>query len=216
MTRRSLFRFVFFDVDSTLVTIEGIDELAGGNEEIVRLTEAAMSGEMAVQEVYGRRLDIIRPGRSAVEALGSLYVRSMVAGASETIAALRDGGADVHLVTAGIAQAIEPLASRLGIPPRAVHAVPLLFDESGEYRDFDRRSLLTKDGGKELTVRTVLARSKGASAFVGDGVTDLETRSVVDRFIGFGGVQTRARVKDNAEIFVSEPTLTAVLPYLME
>ena len=216
MTRRSLFRFVFFDVDSTLVTIEGIDELAGGNEEIVRLTAAAMSGEMPVQEVYGRRLDIIRPGLPAVEALGSLYVRSMVAGASETIAALRDGGADVHLVTAGIAQAIEPLASRLGIPPRAVHAVPLLFDEAGQYRDFDRRSLLTRDGGKELTVRAVLARSKGASAFIGDGVTDLETRSVVDRFIGFGGVQTRARVKDNAEIFVSEPTLTAVLPYLME
>ena len=33
------FRFVFFDVDSTLVTIEGIDVLGDGNPEIARLTE---------------------------------------------------------------------------------------------------------------------------------------------------------------------------------
>jgi phosphoserine phosphatase len=32
---RSKYRFIFFDVDSTLVTIEGIDVLANGNAEIV-------------------------------------------------------------------------------------------------------------------------------------------------------------------------------------
>src|SRR4029077_14365220 len=39
------YRIVFFDVDSTLVSIEGIDELARGNAEVARLTEAAMNGE---------------------------------------------------------------------------------------------------------------------------------------------------------------------------
>ena len=39
---KSKFRFVFFDVDSTLVTIEGIDVLANGNPEVVRLTEALL------------------------------------------------------------------------------------------------------------------------------------------------------------------------------
>lgn len=209
------YRFVFLDVDSTLVTIEGIDVLAGGNPEIARLTDAAMNGEIALEEVYGRRLDLIRPSQDAVERLGRLYVASLVDGAVETISALREAGCDVHLVTAGIAQAIAPLAAHLGIADRSVHAVALRFDAKGEYADFDRRSLLTRAGGKELVVHSVLARAKGKSAFIGDGVSDLETKPVVDLFIGFGGVVARPRVKENAEVFVEEPTLRAVLPYLL-
>ena len=212
----SQFRFIFFDVDSTLVTIEGIDVLAGGNPDVVRLTDAAMNGEIAIDEVYGRRLEIIRPTLADVEALGALYLASLVDGAEETIATLRESGAHVHLVTAGIAQAIAPLAAKLGIAARNVHAVPLQFDDDGNYVDFDRRSLLTRIGGKELVVHAILARAKGTSAFIGDGVSDLETKPVVDRFIGFGGVHLRARVKENAGIYVEEPTLRAVLPYLVK
>ena len=211
---RSKYRFVFFDVDSTLVTIEGIDVLANGNPEVVRLTEAAMNGEIPLDEVYGRRLDIIKPTRAAVETLGQQYIDSMVAGVEETVATLREAGAHIHLVTAGVAQAIAPLAQKLGI--RWVHAVPLQFDANGNYTGFDRTALPARAGGKELVVRNVLARSKGKSAFVGDGVTDLEAKSVVDLFVGFGGVHERARVRDNAEVYVTEPTLKAVLPYLIE
>lgn len=211
---KSKYKFIFFDVDSTLVTIEGIDVLAAGNPEIVRLTEAAMNGEIPLDEVYGRRLEIIRPTRAAVDALGQQYVQSLVDGAEETIAALQSAGAVIHLVTAGIAQAIAPLAERLGV--RNVHAVPLEFDAEGNYVDFDRRCLLARAGGKELVVRNVLTRSKGNAAFVGDGVTDLETKPVVDLFVGFGGVHQRAKVKENAHVYVTEPTLRAVLPYLTE
>src|SRR5690349_11355468 len=122
---RANYRFVFFDVDSTLVTIEGIDVLANGNPEIVRLTDAAMNGEIALDEVYARRLEIIRPTLADVEALGRRYVDSLIPGAAETIKTLQDAGVDVHLVTAGIAQAIAPLASHLNIAARAVHAVSL-------------------------------------------------------------------------------------------
>ena len=213
---RARYRFIFFDVDSTLVTIEGIDVLANGNPEVVRLTEAAMNGEIPIDEVYGRRLELIHPTLAQVEALGERYIASMVDGTAETIAALQGGGADVHLVSAGIQQAIAPLAARLSIAPRAVHAVPLQFDGDGSYRDFDRRSFLTRNGGKELVVHSILARSKGQSAFIGDGVSDLETKPVVSLFIGFGGVHVRARVKENAEVYVDQPTLRAVLPYLLE
>lgn len=216
MPPRCRYRFVFFDVDSTLVTIEGIDVLAFGNAEVARLTDAAMNGEIPLDAVYARRLEIIRPPRDRVETLGRQYIDSLVPGAEETIATLQRAGADVHLVTAGIAQAIAPLAAHLGIAPRAVHAVPLEFDEQGHYAGFDRRSFLTRTGGKELVVRAILSRSKGTSAFIGDGVSDLETKPVVTLFIGFGGVHTRARVKENAEVYVSEPTLKAVLPYLIE
>ena len=213
---RARYRFVFFDVDSTLVTIEGIDVLAAGNPEIVRLTDAAMNGEIPLDAVYARRLEIIRPTLDDVLALGETYKASLVDGVEETIAALKAAGVDVHLVTAGIAQAILPLAEKLNIAPRAVHAVPLVFDDAGQYVDYDRRSLLARPGGKELVVRAILTRAKGGSAFVGDGISDAETKPVVTQFIGFGGVVVRTRVKDAAGIYVEEPTLRAVLPYLLE
>src|SRR4051794_41514183 len=96
------FRFVFFDVDSTLVTIEGIDVLADGNPEIARLTDAAMNGEIPLDQVYAKRLEMIRPSKARVEQLGATYVNSMVDGAKETIAALQEKGFVIHLVTAGI------------------------------------------------------------------------------------------------------------------
>lgn len=204
------YRYLFFDVDSTLVTIEGIDVLAGGNREIAKLTSAAMNGEAPLDEVYARRLEIIRPARSAVAALADQYLGSLVDGAEGVIATLRERGHVLHLVTAGIEQAIAPLAERLGI--RNVHAVRLMFDENGNYADFDRRSLLARAGGKELVVRAVRARSKGGAAMIGDGASDLEAKPAVDLFIGFGGVAERPRVRENADVFVTD--LRDVLRYV--
>jgi phosphoserine phosphatase len=174
--RTSRYRLVFFDVDSTLVTIEGIDMLGGGNPEISRLTEAAMNGEIPLDEVYGRRLELIRPARAAVEALATRYTGSLVDGAAETIAQLQSAGALVHLVTAGIEAAVVPLAAKLNVPARNVHAVRIQFDANGNYTGFDRRSFLTKPHGKELVVRDVRARTHGKAAFVGDGASDLEAK----------------------------------------
>jgi len=207
------YRFVFFDVDSTLVTIEGIDVLADGNPEIAKLTDAAMNGEIPLDQVYAKRLEMIRPSKERVERLGSTYVASVVDGAKETIAALHDNGVIVHLVTAGIEQAIVPLANALHVNQRNVHAVKLVFDENGNYKDFDRRSFLTRPGGKELVVRDVRARSHGKAAFIGDGVSDLEAKPAVDLFIGFGGVVVRPRVKENADLYVTH--LRDVLPHLL-
>jgi phosphoserine phosphatase len=209
------YRLVFFDVDSTLVTIEGIDILGEGNPEISRLTEAAMNGEIPLDQVYARRLEMIRPTRDAVAALADRYVQSIVRGAEETVRILYDAGSIIHLVTAGIEQAMLPLAAKLGISERFVHAVRLHFTPAGEYDDFDRRSLLTRPQGKELVVRDIRARSHGKAALVGDGVSDLEAKPAVDLFIGFGGVHTRPRVRENADVFVSGPRLDAVLPYLI-
>jgi phosphoserine phosphatase len=197
------YRHIFFDVDSTLVTIEGIDVLANGNLEIASLTEAAMNGEIPLDQIYGKRLEIIQPTRAAVDDLAETYIGSVVDGAQETIAALQEKGAVVHLITGGIGQAILPLAAVLNIPERNVHAVPLRFDANGAYEDFDRRSFLARAGGKELVVRDIRARSHGKAAFIGDGVSDLEARPAVDLFIGFGGVVVRQRVKENADLFVT-------------
>jgi len=205
------YRFAFFDVDSTLVTIEGIDVLADGNPEIAKLTDAAMNGEIPLDQVYAKRLEMIRPSKNHVEQLGATYVRSLVDGAKETISTLQDNGVIVHLVTAGIEQAVRPLADVLNI--RNVHAVKLTFDADGNYADFDRRSFLTRPGGKELVVRDIRARSHGKAAFIGDGISDLEAKPAVDLFIGFGGVVVRPRVKENADLYVTD--LRDVLQHLL-
>ncbi|HYM62806.1 MAG TPA: HAD-IB family phosphatase [Thermoanaerobaculia bacterium] len=209
------YRLVFFDVDSTLVTIEGIDVL-GDDTRVADLTRAAMNGEMPLDHVYARRLEMIRPSRDAVEDLALRYQRSLVPGAVEAIAALRAAGVQIHLVSAGIAQAIVPLAATLGIPERAVHAVVLAFNDDGTYRDFDRRSFLTRTGGKETVVRDVRARTHGKAAFVGDGISDLEAKPAVDLFIGYGGVVIRQRVRDNASVYVTANDLMAVIPYILD
>jgi phosphoserine phosphatase len=203
------FRLVFFDVDSTLVTIEGIDVLGHGNPRIAELTEAAMNGAMPLEEVYARRLELIRPSRADVDALAARYVESLVDGAAEAVRTLLDAGVIVHIITAGIEQAIRPLAEHLGV--RNMHAVRLQFAAGGAYEDFDRRSPLARTGGKEIVVRDVRARTKGPAAFVGDGVSDLEAKPAVDLFVGFGGVRERAVVRENAEVYSTAMTDVAAL-----
>jgi len=205
------YRLIFFDVDSTLVNIEGIDILGAGNPEVARLTAAAMNGEIPLDQIYARRLEMIRPDRAAVEKLSRRYLDSLVEGADETIRKLKEAGCVIHFVTAGIAQAVESLAGKFGVQ---AHAVRLRFTEDGEYDDFDRGSVLTRPRGKEIVVRDIRARTKGNAAFIGDGISDLDAKPAVDFFIGFGGVHTRPRVRENADVFVPGPRLDAVLPYL--
>jgi phosphoserine phosphatase len=209
------YALAFFDVDSTLVTIEGIDVLAGGNPEIAALTDAAMNGLIALDEVYGKRLELIRPTRADVDRLAETYQRSLVDGAAEAIRELREARVSVYLVTAGIEQAILPLAELLGLGARNVRAVRLQFDDAGDYLDFDRRSFLAKTGGKELAVRAIRARSHGKAVFIGDGVSDLEAKPAVDCFVGFGGVRVRERVRREADVFLSEPSLRAIAPLII-
>ena len=55
---------VAFDCDSTLSSIEGIEDLAGDRLGEVRdLTERAMNGEVPLEAVYGTRLALLRPCR---------------------------------------------------------------------------------------------------------------------------------------------------------
>lgn len=60
---------VCFDVDSTVIEEEGIDELAefcGKGQEVANLTREAMGGTMTFQEALRRRLDIIKPSQKQI------------------------------------------------------------------------------------------------------------------------------------------------------
>ena len=218
MTAGAPYRLVVFDCDSTLTRIEGVDELArmqGLEMEIAALTTAAMEGRVPLEEVYGRRLERLRPDRLAVEQLGRRYIEELVPGARETITALRDLGMEVRIISGGFLPAVSLLAAELGLRPDQVHAVALQFAPDGRYQGFDAVSPLTRSGGKRVICADLMQRF-GKCAAVGDGITDLEMQDAGADFIGFGGVVERATVKQRAARFVSALDLKAILPFLLK
>ncbi len=219
MNRPPPFAAIYFDCDSTLSAIEGVDELLAGTDpglraEIAAMTEAAMDGRLPLAAVYETRLQRLAPRRDQLLAIGRLYAERALPDARPTIAALRHLGKIVGIVSGGLLEPVRSFASWLGVDERHVHAVPLTFDAAGAYVDFDRRSPLWRNQGKVEFLRALPATHRPL-AFVGDGVTDLETQGTADRFVGFGGVVARAAVREAAEFFVAEPRLRAVLPFLL-
>jgi len=208
------FRTVVFDCDSTLTAIEGIDELARGHrDEIAELTRLAMSGSVPLEDVYARRLDIIRPSRADVEAVGRRYVEQVVPGAVETVAALHAAGVVVQVLSGGLAPAVRILARHLGVAQERVAAVEISFDERGRYAGFDRSSPLARSGGKR---RWLEERANGLPRprlLVGDGATDIEARPALEAVALFTGVVTREEIARQADIVIAGPSLTELLPY---
>jgi phosphoserine phosphatase len=211
------FALVFFDCDSTLSAIEGIDELArraGMLEAIAPLTRAAMEGHLTLEEIYQKRLELIRPDAAAIAWLGERYVAELVEGARETVATLHALGKHVHILSGGIRQAVLTLGQALAIPEARIHAVGLSFDAAGAYAGFDELSPLARSGGKARVCQQVLANGQLA-ALVGDGITDLETVSAGVFVVGFGGVARREAVARAAHLFVDGPSLLTVLDVLL-
>ena len=209
---------IFFDCDSTLSTIEGIDELTSRLPEAARarvreLTDAAMAGELPLERVFGERLDATRPSEGDLAAIAERYVATAVPGARETVAALHSLGKEVHIVSGGLRPAILPLADALGIAAERVHAVGVQLDGEGMYVDFERESPLARSGGKPEVVRALAPN--GRAALVGDGATDLEARSALARFVCFAGVVERPAVASAADAVVRELDLTRTLEHLL-
>ncbi len=211
------FAAVAFDCDSTLSTIEGIDELArraGCFSQIEPLTAMAMDGRLTIDQVYGRRMDIVRPDHAALDWLAEVYIATMTLGADAAIATLQAAGVAVHIVSGGLRPAILPLAARLGIAEENVHAVGVTLTADGAYVDYDHASPLTLPDGKAMICRDLMTRYDSL-ALVGDGVTDVAAKAAGAFVIGYGGVVARDAVRVAADAFVTDAALTAVLPILL-
>ncbi|MFQ5611456.1 MAG: HAD-IB family phosphatase [Anaerolineae bacterium] len=225
------FDLVFFDCDSTLSQIEGIDELArlkGLFNEVQRLTNAAMDGEVHLQSIYDRRLQLLRPSRGEMRRLERLYRQHIVPDAAEVLAALRFLDKEVFIVSGGLFEAVAPFGEWLGVPADHVRAVEVSYDVlSGEWWNYEQdrwgRRLdvqyldhnggpLVETQGKADVVRDLRGERVGRSVLVGDGVSDLAARPEVDRVIGFGGAVRRERVAAEADIFIDCNSLAPVLP----
>jgi phosphoserine phosphatase len=229
MTHWASFDLIFFDCDSTLSAIEGIDELArlkGKEWRVSVLTDKAMNGDLDLAQVYGKRLQAIRPTRGQLKAIEELYWDNIVPDAEAVLAALHDLGKEVFIISGGLAEPVRGFGKRLGVPPENIRAVELEYNQlAGEWWQYYEPQTqythtyldyqvgpLTVSSGKPTMVRELAAGRPGRKLMVGDGMSDLVTRTEVDLFVGFGGVVSRAKVRDNAEAFIESQSLSPILP----
>lgn len=113
------FKLIAFDMDSTLINIECVDEIAdavGRKAEVAAITEAAMRGEITdFQESLRRRLALLR-GVTEADMLRVYNERLRPnPGAAELIDACHAAGLKVLLVSGGFTFFAERLRQRLGI-----------------------------------------------------------------------------------------------------
>ncbi|KAL6622781.1 hypothetical protein ACP70R_032660 [Stipagrostis hirtigluma subsp. patula] len=111
---------VCFDVDNTVYSDEGIDELAdfcGAGQAVAEWTAKAMAGSVVFEEALATCLSLFKPSLDQVE--DCLEKRPL-----------------------------SPVALELGIPPGNIFANRLLFGTSGEYVGFDPTQPTSRSGGK--------------------------------------------------------------------
>jgi len=228
-TRWTSYDLIFFDCDSTLSTIEGIDELAklkGKEQRVGLLTQKAMDGDLDLEEVYGKRLKAIRPTRGQLKAIEERYYETLVPDVQAVINALMFLGKEVFIISGGLAEPVRGFGQRLGVAAENIRAVELEYNElSGDwwryyepqtqngqiYLDYDEGPL-TVTSGKPQIVRELAGDKPGRRLMTGDGSSDLATRDEVDLFVGFGGVIAREKVLREAEAFIHSASIAPILP----
>ena len=164
------------DMDSTLITIECIDELgelAGKKAEIAAVTAQAMRGEIAYPESLRRRVAAIAGLEES--ALARVYEERLrlTPGADALIAACKKHGVKLLLVSGGFTFFTERLKQRLGIDHTISNVLEVKSGKLtgalvGEIVDADAKAAKFRAVLKELKA------SKEQSVAIGDGANDLK------------------------------------------
>lgn len=169
-------KLLAMDMDSTLITIECIDELgdlAGRKAEIAAITAQAMRGEIEYRESLRRRVAAL--AGLAEDSLESVYQSrlELTPGADTLVAACRRHGVKLLLVSGGFSFFTERLKARLGLDDTISNAL--------EVKGGRLTGALVGDivdgGAKAAKFRAVLrelAAGKDQSVAIGDGANDLE------------------------------------------
>ena len=113
------FKLAAFDMDSTLINIECVDEIAaaaGRKEEVAAITEAAMRGEIADYKASLRQRVALLKGVS-VQHLENVYNHRLQLnpGAQQLVSACKSAGMKLLLVSGGFTFFTDRIRDRLGI-----------------------------------------------------------------------------------------------------
>lgn len=163
------------DMDSTMITVECIDELAdyaGIKPEIAAITEAAMRGELDFEAALDARVRLLA-GMDAgvIDRCLAERVRIMP-GARALVGTMRARGARCVLVSGGFTRFAEPVAAEIGFDRATANVLEI---EGGRLTGTVRRPIVGAET-KERTLREVASQAGlglESALAVGDGANDL-------------------------------------------
>ena len=205
-------RMVFFDMDSTLIQCEVIDELAkfaGVGQQVADITEAAMRGELDFKESFRRRMMLLK-GMDESVLKGIAETLPVTEGAPRLIATLKRLGYKIGILSGGFTYFAHVLQKAFGID--YVYANELDFKDGkltgqvkGEIVDGKRKAeLLQELAAKEgIQLKQVIA--------VGDGANDIPMLKIAGLGVAF---HAKPKVKEQAEVGISTVGLDGIL-YLL-
>ncbi|MFL3654203.1 MAG: phosphoserine phosphatase SerB [Halioglobus sp.] len=205
-------RLVAFDMDSTLIEAEVIDELAklaGVGEQVSAITERAMRGEIDFSESFRARVALLEGlEESALDRVASRL--KITEGAEHLIATLRTLGYKTAILSGGFTYFAKHLQARLGMDYVYANELDIAHgvvtgNIQGEIVDGARKAQLLRQLADDLGIdlQQVIA--------VGDGANDLPMLSIAGLGIAF---RAKPLVQKSAEQSISTLGLDAIL-YLL-
>ena len=205
-------RLVCFDMDSTLIDAEVIDELAkaaGVGDQVSAITESAMSGEIDFNESFARRMALLKGlDESVLSNIAENLI--LMEGAEHLISTLRKLGYKTAILSGGFNYFGRFLQKKLGID--YVYANELQIENGkvtgkvvGDVVNGERKAQLLRElaDREGISLEQVIA--------VGDGANDLPMLSIAGLGIAF---RAKPLVKASAKQSISTLGLDAIL-YLM-
>ena len=205
-------RLVCFDMDSTLIQTEVIDELAeraGVGEEVKAITESAMQGEIDFNESFRRRMKLLK-GLSEDVLQEVAEKLPITKGAKRLIDTLHNYGYKTAILSGGFTYFGHYLQEKLDID--FVYANQLEIKDGALTGGYIGDIV---DGNKKAEYLQLLADNMGIdiaqTIAVGDGANDLQMLNLAGLGIAF---HAKPKVKDNAQSSISSIGLDGVL-YLL-
>ncbi len=205
-------RLVCFDMDSTLIQTEVIDELAilaGVGDEVKAITELAMQGEIDFSESFIRRMKLLKGLKE--EVLHEVAVNLPITkGARRLIDTLKSYGFKTAILSGGFSYFGHYLQKELGID--YVYANQLEIKDGALTGGYIGEIV---DGNKKAEYLKEIAQKEGIdinqTIAVGDGANDLAMLNLAGLGIAYHAKPT---VKDTAQNSISSIGLDGVL-YLL-
>ena len=210
---RRMRRLICFDMDSTLIQAECIDELAeraGVGAEVRAITEAAMRGEIEFKESFTRRVALLKglDARVMEEIAEQL---PLTEGVERLMSVLKRYGYKIAVLSGGFTFFGEHLARRFGID--YVYANQLEIDENNRLTGRFVGEIV--DGRRKAELLRLIAQVEKVdleqTIAVGDGANDLPMLSTAGLGIAF---HAKPRVVANARQSINTVGLDGVLYFL--